>query len=197
MRVLLVSLLVIIVDQVSKFMVKGFSLPLLKIDFHGLKIGQKIPLVGGLFNITFIENPGIAFGIYLGSIFKFLIVLFTLAASLGLLFYLYKNRQKKLIFRVSLALILGGAMGNLLDRVFYGIIYGYAPLFYGKVVDFFSLKVFDFIVFGRMFGSYVFNFADIAVTAGVLLLLYALDLKNKTFSKNDFSIDGILAENKE
>lgn len=197
MRVLFISLLIVILDQVSKFLVKGFYLPFLKIDFRGLKIGQTIPLIGNLFNITFIENPGIAFGIYLGSAFKILIALFSLVAGVGLLLYLYKNRQKDFIFRLSLAFILGGAIGNLFDRVFYGIIYGYAPLFYGKVVDFLSLKVFDFILFGRMLGNYVFNVADVSVTTGVLLLLYALNFKNKTVSENNFSIDGILAENKE
>ncbi len=160
-------------------------------------IGQRIPIVGDVFNITFVENPGIAFGIYFGDAFKFLISLFSIAASGLLLFYLYKSRKKILVLRLSLALILGGAVGNLLDRVFYGIIYGYAPLFHGKVVDFFNLRFFDLFIFNRIFGSYVFNVADIAVTVGVVLFMFALNSQNIIEKEENSATENLLVENKE
>ena len=175
MRVLFVSVFVVVIDQISKLMVKGFSVPFLKLDFHGMYVGQRIPLLGDLFNITFVENPGIAFGIDFGESFKILISIFSIIAGIFLLIYLYNNRDKTLGFRLAVALILGGAIGNLFDRIFYGVIYGYGPLFYGKVVDFFNIKLFNIFIFERLFGSYVFNVADIAVTSGVILLLYSLN----------------------
>ncbi len=192
-----VSLLVVIVDQVSKFLIKGLSIPFLKINWPGISLGQRVQVLGSLFNITFIENPGIAFGIYLGHVFKLIICLFSLAASAGLFYYLYKNRNKSFLLRVSVALILGGAVGNMLDRVFYGVIYGYAPLFYGRVVDFFNLKIFNFFAFGKVFGNYVFNVADLSVTVGVVMLLFAVSRKTEKEKEETVVVNGILAENKE
>ncbi|MEJ2616997.1 MAG: signal peptidase II, partial [Ignavibacteriaceae bacterium] len=129
-------------------------------------------VIGDLFSITFVENPGIAFGIDFGSHFKFIISLFTIAATIGLLFYFYFIRERSFSLRLSIAIIIGGAFGNLIDRIFYGYIYGYSSLFYGKVVDFFDFRVFNFFLFNRTFGNYIFNFADMAVTVGVILLLF-------------------------
>ncbi|MBZ0199036.1 MAG: signal peptidase II [Ignavibacteriaceae bacterium] len=173
MRVLLISLFVVIVDQFSKLFVKGFSIPFLNINIPGMSYGVRVPVIGDIFNITFVENPGIAFGIDFGADYKILISFFTLAASIGMLVYLYNIRNKSLMMRLSMAFIIGGAFGNLLDRMFYGLIYNYAPLMHGRVVDFFDLNFFNFYLFNKTFGSYIFNVADIAVTAGVILLLFA------------------------
>ena len=87
-------------------------------------------------------------------------------------YYLFNNRSQRYVVRVALALILGGAIGNLIDRTFYGIIYDYAPIFYGKVVDFFNVDFFDFTIFGRTYERWpIFNIADSAVTVGVILIL--------------------------
>ena len=198
MKVLYVSLMVLITDQLSKLMVKGFSIPFLNLDFHGMYIGQRIPVLGNLFDITFVENPGIAFGLNFGSSFKLLISIFSILASVGIFLYLFKSRSKILSLRLSLALILGGALGNLFDRLFYGVFYGYAPIFHGRVVDFFNLRFFNLFIFDRVFGSYVFNFADVAVTAGVVLLLYALNRQREVDAKEQPEIlDTVLVENKE
>ena len=197
MRVLFVSFAVILIDQISKFYIKGISVSFLNLNFGGMYIGQRIPIIGDFFNITFVENPGIAFGIDLGNSFKILISIFSIAASVLLLFYLYKSRKKLLILRLSLALILGGAIGNLLDRMFYGIIYGYAPLFHGKVVDFFNLRFFDLFMFNRIFGSYVFNIADVSVTFGVILFLFALNNQSTNEKEENAATENILAENKD
>jgi len=196
-KVLFISFGVVLIDQLSKLLVKGISLPILNLNVHGMYEGQRIPLLGNFFNITLVENPGIAFGIDFGEGFKFLIALFSIIASIGLLIYLYKNRNKIFSLRLAVALILGGAVGNLFDRVFYGVIYNYGPLFHGKVVDFFNLKFFNFFIFDRLFGSYVFNFADMAVTSGVILLLFALNWQRNTENEINPAIENYLADNKE
>ena len=142
MRVLYLTFGVIFVDQLSKFYIKGINIPLLNISFDGMYYGESISVIGNFFKITFIENPGMAFGFNPGSDFKLWISVFSLFASIGLIVYLYVVRNKSLSLRIALAMILGGAVGNLIDRVFYGIIYKYAPAFYGRVVDFFD---FDFL----------------------------------------------------
>ena len=198
MRVLFVSFMVLFIDQLSKLFVKGFSIPFLNLNFQGMYVGQKIPLLGNLFDITFVENPGIAFGIDFGGSFKLLISIFSLLASAGLFFYLFKYRNKIFSLRLSLALIFGGAMGNMFDRIFYGVIYGYAPLMHGRVVDFFNLKFFNLFIFDRLFGNYVFNIADVAVTAGVILLLFSLNRqKEMELQEQPEVLETILAENKE
>ena len=134
--------------------------------------GQRIPVIGNFFQITFVENPGMAFGIELGLGAKLWISIFSIAASIGLLYYLYSVRNQSLSLRFSLALILGGAFGNLIDRVFYGVFYSYGPLFYGKVVDFLDFDFFHLNLFGRSYERFpIFNVADMAVSTGVIILL--------------------------
>lgn len=172
MRVLYLTLGVIFVDQFSKFYIKGINIPFLNISFDGMYYGESISVIGDFFRITFIENPGMAFGFNPGSDFKLWISVFSLIASIGLIVYLYVVRNKSLSLRIALALILGGAVGNLIDRTFYGIIYKYAPAFYGKVVDFFDFDFFNFAIFGRSYDRWpIFNIADASVTIGVLILI--------------------------
>ncbi len=172
MRVLYFTLGVIFVDQFSKFYIKGIDIPFLNISFDGMYYGESISVIGNLFKITFIENPGMAFGFNPGSDFKLWISVFSLVASIGLIVYLYVVRNKSLSLRIALAMILGGAVGNLIDRTFYGIIYKYAPAFYGKVVDFFDFDFFNFAIFGRSYDRWpIFNIADASVTIGVLILV--------------------------
>jgi signal peptidase II len=85
-----------------------------------------------------------------------------------------------MLLKLSLAFILGGAIGNLIDRMFYGIFYGYAPLFYGHVVDFLDFDFFHFTLFGRTFDRWpIFNVADAAVTIGVVILLFFYNQKHR------------------
>lgn len=172
MKVLNISLIVVFIDQISKLLVKGISIPLLGLEFDGMQYGQSINVFGDLFKFTFVENPGMAFGISVGGYSKLLLSLFSLVASVGILVYIYKAREQKLLFRIALALILGGAIGNLIDRFFYGIVFDYAPLFYGHVVDFLHFNALGFTLFGKTFDSFpIFNVADSAVTIGVGIIL--------------------------
>lgn len=163
LRVLYLSAAVIVLDQATKLLVKGFSLPMLSIHHAGMQLGSSVSLLGNAIRLTYIENPGMAFGLEIGS--QLVLALFSLAASAGVFYYLYTVRDQVFIVRVSLALILGGAVGNLIDRVFYGVLFGEAPLFYGKVVDFIDVNVLHLSRFG------IFNVADAAVTTGVVLIL--------------------------
>jgi len=172
LRVLYLTLAVIVADQISKFYIKGISLPAFNLKFDGMYLGESIPVIGDFFKITFTENPGMAFGFDPGSDFKLFISVFSLVASIGLLIYLFAVRNKSLSLKIAIALILGGAVGNVIDRMFYGLIYDYSPLFYGKVVDFFDLDFFNFSIFGRSYDRWpIFNIADAAVSIGVLILL--------------------------
>jgi len=177
LRVLFFSAFVVLLDQVTKILVKGIYIPLLNINITGMDLHDSFNVIGDFFKITFVENPGMAFGIGVNTEIKMLLSLFSLLASLGIIYYLHKSKKERLVFRLALALILGGALGNFIDRTFYGVIYGYAPLFYGNVVDFFNVEFFDFAFFGQTYERFpIFNVADSAVTIGVVLLL----LFNKT-----------------
>lgn len=194
MKILFVSLFIILADQVSKLYIKGFSIPFLSIDHKGMNYGEKIGIIKDYFSITFVENPGIAFGIDFGINYKLLLSLLTLFATIALLIYLFRNKNKSYSLRLSVALILGGAAGNLIDRLFYGIAYNYAPLFYGKVVDFIDIRFFHFFILNRTYGNYVLNIADVAVSAGIVLLFFSYKKREeKTLVNselpNDFPIE--------
>lgn len=119
-----------------------------------------------------------AFGLQIGG--KLFLSIFTIFATLLILYFIWKNRHESLYLRIALAFIFGGAIGNLIDRIFYGAIYNYAPLFYGNVVDFFHVDFPDFTIFGKTFHSWpIFNVADIAVSIGFILILIG---HNKIFN---------------
>jgi signal peptidase II len=170
-RVLFLSGIIVLCDQTAKLLIKGISIPWLGVSHDGFQYGATRQIFGDFLRLTYIENPGMAFGIDIGG--KLFFSIFSIAASIAILVYLYRARNENFGFRVSLAMILAGAVGNLIDRVFYGAVFGDAPLFYGKVVDFFDLDFFDVTVLGyRLTRWPVFNIADASVTIGVLLLLF-------------------------
>ena len=186
MRVLFVTLAVVIIDQITKLLVHGFSIPFLNIAVKGFDYGESVDVIGKFLQFTYVENPGIAFGIDIGVDQKFFLTLFTLVLSLAIFLYLYMNKNEKLAYRVAIALILGGAIGNLIDRMFYGVLFGYAPLFQGKVVDFINVEFPDFTLFGRTYTRFpVFNIADSAVTIGVVLLLFFSPSNKKEKEKSE------------
>ena len=185
----------IFLDQVVKFYIK-LNYP--------LTIGEPPIIDIGFFKLLFIENKGMAMGASLNTLLPFLddntakliLTLFRIVACIGLGFWLRNMIKKKasqlLIF--CLCLILAGAIGNLIDSVFYGIIFsssygqvaslfpevGYAPLFYGSVVDMIQFPLATWIwpewlpIIGGQeytFFEYVFNLADSYISTGVLILL--------------------------
>lgn len=124
-------------------------------------LNESIPVVGDFFRLTYIENTGAAFGInFTGGP-----TIFTgaaLVATVLVFWYLWRLRHQHFALRLSLALVIGGAVGNLADR-----------LIFGRVVDFF-----DFSVAGYRWP--VFNVADSSVTVGVALFLYFSLRKNSS-----------------
>ena len=171
MRVLILSSVIVLCDQITKLLVKGLNVPALGITWPGVPYGNSQPLLGNFLRLTYIENPGMAFGIDIGG--KLFFSLFSIVASIAIIIYLYRARHESLGFRISLAMILGGAVGNLIDRVFYGVLFDEGALFYGRVVDFFDMDFFNINIFGYHLSRFpVFNVADSCVTVGVILLIF-------------------------
>ena len=172
MKIINVSIFIVLCDQISKLMVKGINIPALGISIHGFPIGSSRPIFGDFLRLTYIENPGMAFGIDIGG--KLFFSIFSILASIGIFYYLYKARNENVAFRLALAMILGGAVGNLIDRVFYGVIFNEGPIFYGRVVDFIDADFFNINIFGYHLSRWpVFNVADASVTCGVILMIFS------------------------
>jgi len=170
LRVLYVTLGIVILDQITKLLVKGFTLPILNYYHQGMQLGQSIPVIGDFLRLTFVENPGMAFGIEIGG--RLFLTLFSFAASIAIFYYIYHVRKEPFIVRVTLAMILGGAIGNLIDRIFYGVIFGEGQLFYGKVVDFIDMDFFQIDILNFHMSRFaVFNVADTSVSTGIVLML--------------------------
>ncbi len=168
-KLLTLSALIVVIDQITKLAVKGFDL--FGFRHEGMYLYESHQILGDFLRFTFVENPGMAFGLNFGM--PVVLGLFSIGAS-AFLVYLLKRTAKDGFtgLRLALALILGGAVGNLIDRVFYGVFYGYSGLFYGKVVDFVDINIPDINLFGLDLNRfYIFNIADAAVSIGVVLLL--------------------------
>ncbi len=179
---------ILVIDQVIKILVKT-----------NMHIGESIPVFGSWFQILFIENEGMAFGMHFGgSVGKILLSVFRLVASVGIawgIVYLVKKNARKFLL-VSMSLIFAGAVGNIIDSCFYGLIFsestfevakafpeegGYAPFLFGKVVDMFYFPIIDttlpdWVPFwgGQHFTFFnaIFNFADAAITIGIFMLIF-------------------------
>lgn len=163
MRVLWLTALVVVIDQATKQLV-----------LRTMYLGQQIPILGDWLKFTYTENPGMAFGITFGP--KAMVTVFAIIATVLISFYLYRVRRDYYPYRASLALILGGALGNIIDRVFYGKLYDNESLLVGKVVDFIHVNVWSGFIpeaVPLIGGTYVslfpiWNVADMAIVCGVV-----------------------------
>ena len=170
-RPLTIALVLVVLDQLTKILVKGFDL--FGVVHEGMFLGESRPLLGEVLRLTFVENPGMAFGIGWGDA-KIILTLLTIVIVVLIVRMIMQTPSSARIVRVSLTLLLGGAVGNLIDRMFYGVMYGEGPLFYGKVVDFLQVDIPDVSLFGELYTHWpVFNIADSCVTVGVVTLLIA------------------------
>lgn len=167
MRVLWLTAFIFVADQITKVIVKLTMFP-----------GESIPIVGRLFRFTFTENPGMAFGLTLGS--KAFLSIFSVVATFGILAYLWTVRRAPLGYRLGLALVFAGALGNVIDRVFYGVVWGYGPLLFGNVVDFLHVDLWSGrlpetvpLLGGRFFALFpIGNIADVSILIGIGLVLW-------------------------
>lgn len=148
---MLIAVLILIVDQWSKSLVCGYL----------ASSGSKT-LISGFFDLTLVYNTGSAFGTFKGA--THYIILISIFSVILILFLYFSFIKKSIIYSISLALVLGGAIGNLIDRVVKG-----------HVVDYL-----DFYV--RQYHWPAFNVADSAITIGMILLAYQLffDRKERT-----------------
>ena len=154
MKILFVSAIMVLADQISKTVVR-----------NTMSLYESIPVIPEFFHLTYVTNDGMAFGINFPFgiyIFSAISIIFT-----GFLFwYLWSIKDDEIVVRTGVALILAGAIGNLIDRIFLG-----------EVVDFLDFMIGDF-------HWYVFNLADSCVTVGLGFVLYdSLILNRKKFSQ--------------
>ncbi|MGJ1205239.1 lipoprotein signal peptidase [Sphingobacterium lactis] len=185
---LILITIILLVDQLSKFWVK-----------MNMTIGQNFKVLGDKFLIHFIENPGMAYGMEFGGEYgKLFLSVFRIIAVVGIgygLHYMIKNKYNR-GFILNVALIFAGALGNIIDSAFYGMIFsestpyskavlfpdggGYASFLHGKVVDMLYFPLVSgtfptwFPIWGGenfMFFRPVFNIADSAISVGVFLIL--------------------------
>ena len=175
----LVALLVIVVDQLSKWAVHRYM---------PMGMPGEIPVFGDWFKLHYILNPGMAFGVELPPPYgKVLLTLFRLVAVTGIGYYIYRlwkqHAPNGLI--ICIAMIQGGAIGNLIDSIFYGVIYDNAPFgaptpwFHGQVIDMLYADLYEGILpstWPLVGGSHlslwpIFNIADSAIFVGVALIL--------------------------
>ncbi|MDP2831376.1 MAG: signal peptidase II [Candidatus Omnitrophota bacterium] len=139
----IIVLSVILLDQITKFLALRF-----------LQLNTPVPLIKNFLNLTLVHNRGAAFGFFQNQLYLFVLVSFF---TIGLILINLKNKKNSIILKLSLSLILGGAAGNLIDR-----------LRFGFVVDFLDLRVWP-----------VFNIADSVITIAALILSWEL-----LFNKN-------------
>ena len=168
----LLATFIILFDQIIKVWVRTH-----------MSMGEEIRLLGNRGMLHYTENNGMAFGMeFGGDAGKLVLTLFRIIAvaaiGYGLVYLIQHKYHRGLILNV--ALILAGAVGNIIDSTFYGIIYNYAPLFHGRVVDMFYFPLLsgnfpswvpvwggqDFVFFRP-----VFNLADASISVGVILIL--------------------------
>lgn len=183
------GVLLVVIDQIIKILVKT-----------NMQIGEHFNVIGNWFQIFFIENEGMAFGMKFGGMAgKFCLSLFRIILF-GLLFWWISSLSRKSVtpdggkallpdgktpvvptgVLVGLTLIAAGAMGNLIDCLFYGLIFDYAPFMFGRVVDMLYFPLIDTVwptwmpfVGGErfLFFAPIFNFADSCVSVGAIYLL--------------------------
>lgn len=191
---------ILVIDQIIKILVKT-----------NMQIGESISVCGSWFQILFIENEGMAFGMsFGGNTGKIILSIFRLLASVGIawgIVYMVKNNVRKFLI-ISMSMIFAGAAGNIIDSCFYGLIFndstyqvaelfpaegGYAPFLFGKVVDMFYFPIIsatlpDWVpVWGGehfTFFNAIFNFADAAITIGIFMLIIDQLFSTKKDKKN-------------
>ena len=163
-KLLVLGIVLVIIDQIIKVLVKT-----------NMGLGEHFNVIGSWFQILFVENEGMAFGwAFGGTVGKFCLSFFRICLCAALIWWINRLTRKEGVpdgVLVGLTLITAGALGNIIDSIFYGVIFGhYAPLMFGKVVDMFYFPIIR-TAERVIFFSPVFNFADSCVTIGAFYLI--------------------------
>ena len=174
----LIAFIVIAIDQTSKLLVYKY-----------MYLHEEVNVLGDWFRLHYLLNPGMAFGIRWDNEFgKLALTLFRIGAMVGIGYYLVRmvKRNAHPGFLICMALILGGAVGNVIDSTFYGVFLNnqpdgaYSPWFHGQVIDMLYFPIFDFyfpewipLKGGDYFEFFspVFNIADSSIFIGVVMIL--------------------------
>jgi signal peptidase II len=163
---------IIIIDQWTKLYIKN--------HFY---IGEEIAVIGNWFKLHFTENYGMAFGIeFGGKLGKVLLTLFRIIFVGGILWYILDLLKKNAgtTYVLAWTMIAAGAIGNIIDSVFFGVLFQYDTWFHGRVVDMFYFPLFQTTIPGWFpfwageefeFFRPVFNIADAAISVGFVLIL--------------------------
>jgi signal peptidase II len=166
---LLIIIAIVLIDQVTKIWVKT-----------NMALGEANPILGNWFYLYFVENEGMAFGISFGKNFgKLMLSIVRIGVAGFIIYYLFsliKKKQAEWIVIVILSLIIAGAIGNIIDSLFYGMIWHYAPFCYGRVVDMFYFKLFRIPNWSPLWGGdyffpAIFNVADTCTTIGIIAII--------------------------
>ena len=166
MRLFVIAFGILVVDQITKVLVKTRMLP-----------GRSIDLLGDWLKLTFTENPGMAFGFEFGA--PWMVTALAIVATILIVVYLHFVKGNHWLYRTSLAMVLGGALGNIVDRIFYARIFEYGRFFEGRVVDFIHVDLWSgrlpsWVPFlgGDYFALFpIWNVADMAIVIGVFSVL--------------------------
>jgi signal peptidase II len=189
-KLVVLGIILVVIDQIIKVLVKT-----------NMGLGEHFDVIGNWFKILFIENEGMAFGwAFGGKVGKLLLSLFRICLCGALIWWISSLCRKNGAARaagkaapipvgvlVGLTLITAGAFGNIIDSLFYGVIWDYAPVLFGKVVDMFYFPLWTWpdwvpLLGGSIFFEPVFNFADSCVTVGAFYLIL---FQWKFFAKSD------------
>ena len=169
--IVIIAIALIILDQWSKQYIRAYFGITNTSDSYIMTNFNNIKIFGDFLQFTYVENEGMAFGISFGTA-KVILSLFSILASIALIYYLMKLKNFSNWVRLGVMFIFTGAFGNLIDRVFYGAIFKYAPIFYGRVIDFVQVDIPDVKIFNTLYTTFpIFNVADSCVTVGVVFLL--------------------------
>lgn len=179
LKYFLISLLIIIIDQVVKMLVHNNMT---------MGSGGQIMIFGTWFKLHYLTNPGMAFGLKLDFLYgKLILTVFRIGAMFAIGYYLFSLVKKEAPrgLLICIALILGGAIGNLIDSIFYGVFLDNAPFdaptpwFHGQVIDMFYIDIWEGYLpdwIPLLGGDYmalwpVFNIADASIFASIIVIL--------------------------
>lgn len=146
----ILAVFVLGLDQWSKYLVRA-----------SMQMGESIPIIDSIFHLTYIENEGVAFGLFSGHTNIFVLV--SILVLIGLLIFVWKESSQSLLLHYGAALVVSGALGNIIDRAMKA-----------SVTDMFDFRIWP-----------IFNIADIAVCVGFVLLVLYLFFSSEDKSENN------------